>query len=341
MATSTQVKKLNVYGVAWHVGHQFELARLPFINRYDLQMNPWRYWGEQSRPMPDNMRYVTEFDPKQYDLAILHVDQQSIWDPDNELRVRKGRLFYEMRETVGDSLPLVVINHMTPYHDSLSTTDVVEMIKNLVGDAHMIVNSYEAAKQWGWGTPIIHGMDPDEWFDLPKEPRCVVSLSAGGMEKAYRRIFLHAVARELKHLGVPFSWVGVDTRLNSFDEYREYIGRSLVYFNPTWQSPRPRSRTEAMLSGCCVVTTPYHDAHEFIEDGVTGFLTSNQPYKDPRIMDNPEYTAQIIKRLVVDEPETALAVGQRGKEYAQKHFNQETFAVQWYDFLTKKVGIAL
>lgn len=326
--------KLKVFSVPWHVGHQHSLAQLPWMGSYEFLINPYRVWGTQSRPFPKNAKWVTHFKQNYYDLAILHIDQQSIYDPEKGDRIHKGKLFMEVRKVIGNDCPVVVINHMTPFHDKYESPYVVNFIKKMVGNDLMICNSYEAAKQWGWGETVIHGLDADEWYDLPKEPRAITVLSPAGMEKAYRRIFLTTVKRLLDEMGVPFSWVGVDTKMNSFEDYRRYLGSSLVYFNPTWQSPRPRARTEAMLSGCCIITTPYQDADTFIEDGVNGFLTRGKQYNSSE-MDNPEITAKLIKRLVLDEPELALKVGQVGKETAKKLFNKKTFEKQWEAILAK------
>lgn len=281
------------------------------------------------------MNEVTHYEKGKYDLAILHIDQQSIYDPEKGDRISKGRIYEELNETI-DDIPKVVINHMTPFHDKYDSDKVVRKIKNLVGDNHMLVNSHTAQGQWGWGNSIIHGMTTDEWWDLPKEPRVVVSLSQAGMEKAYRRIFLHAVIRQLREREVPFIWIGVDRRFDSFDAYRDFLGRSLVYLHPAWQSPMPRARTEAMLSGACVVTTPYQDANTFIKEGENGFLTSKVKTKDPRIMDSPEYTADLLEKLVLHEPKRAREVGQRGKEFARGKFNSKNFAKQWESFLKEK-----
>lgn len=329
------MKKFKVIGLPWHVSHQYELAQMSFIEQYDLLINPYRTWGTSSRPVPDNVGFVPYYEKGKYDFAILHIDQQSIYDPDRGDRIHKGRLYTDINNIITD-IPKIVINHMTPFHDKYENAYVVDYIKKMVGDNFMIVNSYEAREQWGWGKTVTHGMRPEEWWDLPKEPRAVVSLSPAGMEKAYRRTFLHAVIRELNDMKVPFVWIQNDHKCKSFDDYRDYLGRSLVYLNPTWQSPRPRSRTEAMLSGCCVVTTPYHDADTFIENGVNGFLTSN--IKDPRIMDNPVFTAKLIKRLVLDEPELALKIGQAGKKTAIDLFSFEKFEAQWEEVL-REVGV--
>ena len=332
------MKKLKVFGVPWHVAHQFELAKMSFIESYDLIVNPYRTWGESSRPFPDKCHWVTHYEKGKYDLAILHVDQQSIYNPDQGDRISKGKIYLELREAIGDDVPIITINHMTPFHDKYESPYVVDFIKKMTEGTTMVCNSFTAQKQWGWGETIVHGLTPSEWLDLPKEPRCVTVLSPAGMEKAYRRIFLTTVSRMLKEMGVPFTWVGVDAKFDNFDQYREFLGRSLVFFMPTWQSPRPRARTEAMFSGCCVVTTPYQDADTFIEHGKNGFLTSRSVINDPRVMDNPEETAQLIKHLVIDAPDEALRVGQAGKATANELFTQEKFEAQWVELL-KKINV--
>jgi glycosyltransferase involved in cell wall biosynthesis len=329
------LQNLKIFGVPWHVSHQHELVALPFVSQYDLLINPYRTWGVESRPFPEKCRWVTHFKPNYYDLAILHVDQQSIYDEEKGDRISKGRLFIETRQAIGDDCPVIVINHMTPFHDKYDDSYTVEFIKKMIGKDTMICNSHEAVKQWGFGTTITHGMDVDQWWDLPKEPRVITVLTPAGMEKAYRRIFLHQVIRRLKEWGINHVWVGVDKKFGSFDDYRDYLGRSLVYFNPTWQSPMPRARTEAMLSGCCVVTTPYHDADTFIKDGVNGFLTSRMEITDPRVIDNPDFTAGVIRELI-DNPERARAIGQEGKKTAQRLFRKKEFEIQWEN-LVKKV----
>ena len=331
-------KKLRVFGVPWHVAHQYELMKLPFIESYDLLINPYRTWGEQSRPFPDNGKWVTHYEKGKYDLAILHVDQQSIYNPEQGDRIHKGKIYLEMRDAIGDDVPIVTINHMTPFHDKYESPYVVDFIKTMTKGTTMIVNSHKAVEQWGWGRAIIHGMEVDEWYDLPKEPRAVTVLSPAGMEKAYRRIFLTSVRRILDEMGVPFIWVGVDAKFNNFNDYREFLGRSLVFFMPTWQSPRPRARTEAMLSGCCVVSTPYHDANSYIIHGENGFLTSKYEITDPRVMDNPEATAKLIRRLVLEDPDEALKIGQAGKKTARELFNMKSFSDQWEQLL-KELGV--
>ena len=89
----------------------------------------------------------------------------------------------------------------------------------------------------------------------------------------------------------------------------------------------PRSRTEAMLSGCCVITTPHQDAGDFIEDGVNGFITIR----------NPKVAADLIEKRLNNYKET-VAIGQKGKETAMKIFSQERYNEDWRLLINKTLG---
>lgn len=316
------MKKIKVFGYPWHVGHQFELMKMDFIESYDLLVNPYRKWGTKSRPLPDKANWVLHYEPGKYDLIIMHTDQQTI----NE-RFTKKLLFTQVDEVIDDT-PVVVINHMTPYHDEFSKAETIKRVKELVGDKQMVVNSMKAREQWGWGHFIRHGMTPEEWHNNKKEPRATCFVSPAGMERAYKREFLREVIYYLKEWGLKFFWIGVDVSFKNFQEYRDWLSRSLIYFNPTWQSPMPRSRTEAMLSGCCIVTTPYHDADKWIEHGKNGFLVN----------DEPQQTASLIADLMTDRADEALKIGQKGREFAQDYFHHDNFTRQWRELL-EEMGV--
>lgn len=316
------MSKFNVIGVPWHVGHQHELAKLPFIKNYDLLINPYRTWGDKSRPFPEKMGWVDHYEKGKYDFAILHVDQQCLSE-----RIGKGLLYKAANEIITD-IPKIVINHMTPFHDKYTLQETKDKMKKLVGDNFMIVNSKTAQEQWGWGHQIRHGMSADEWWDKPKEPRATCFMSDAGMEKAYKREVLRNTISLMKEWGFKFFWIGVDVKFKTFNEYREWLSRSLVYLNLTFQSPMPRSRTEAMLSGACVITGRHQDADTFIKDGENGFLVGEDPVE----------IATLVTRLLSEDLAEAKKIGQQGKKFAQEYFSYDNFAKQWEDVL-KEVGI--
>jgi len=318
------IRKFRVIGVPWHVAHQHTLCQLSFIERYDLLINPYRTWGAKSRPFPEKMKWVDYYKKGEYDFAILHVDQQCLAD-----RIGKGLLYKQVNNLIQD-IPKIVINHnhMTPYHDKYTYEETVQRMKELVGNNFMIVNSHTARDQWGWGKTVVHGMKVDEWWDNPKEPRATCFVSSAGMEKAYRREVLRNTIQLLSEWGHRFYWIGIDVKFNSFNEYREWLSRSLVYLNLTFQSPMPRSRTEAMLSGACVVTGKHQDADMFIKDGENGFLVG----------DDPVEIATLVSRLLTVDTKKALKVGKRGREFAREYFKFENFEKQWESVL-REVGV--
>lgn len=328
--------RIKIFGAVNHLSHQYEMLKM--AKKYPIKFhyleNNVRRWSKYSaRPEPttwlskDEFEWVTYYEPGKYDLAILHVDQQHT-DP----RIGKGWLYNDLNDIIQD-IPKIVVNHGTPMWDEYYTEDIVINggeaqtmkgpvrivgMKEKIGDNFMIVNSYEAVERWGWGYPIIHGLDKDEWFDLPKEPRVVLSLSPGGLDKYYNRTLITAIKSAVKErtgLDVMHIQVNIKFEEDNFNQYREFIGSSLISIVPFKDSPMPRSRTEAMLSGACVLTSRYHGAEDFIEHGVDGFI----------VPDNPLSYANAIYHLINGSYKDAVEIGQRAKAKAQKLFDIDRY----------------
>jgi len=328
--------RIKIFTALNHAGNEYELLKI--VKKYPVKFsyleNNVRRWSKFTpRPLPQDMytkdefEWVTHYEPGKYDLALLRVDQQHV-DPN----IGKGWLYRDLNEIIQD-IPKIVVNHGTPMWDEFYTEDLVinggviqtpkgertlTGMKDKIGDNFMLVNSYEAVKRWGWGYPVIHGMDVEEWFDLPKEPRVILSLSPGGLDKYYNRQLISAIKGEVKgRSGLDIAHFNVNVKFDhdNFFEYRDFTGRSLIAVNPFRDSPMPRSRTEQMLSGCCVISSKYHNADEFIEHGVNGFIAP----------DNPISYAEAIHYLVNECYQEAVEIGQRGKETALKLFNIDRY----------------
>jgi glycosyltransferase involved in cell wall biosynthesis len=325
------MKKLKVFNVAHHLAHQHSLFKIPF---FDFT------WVRQYRrpyslaPRGDFVKnWVMDYEPGMYDLALLHIDQQ-IADEDIATR-GKGKIYLELNEVIKD-IPKIVINHGTPYWPERFYTNenkndqqkIIDIVKGLVGDNYMVVNSHKAAEQWGWGKPIWHAMDPAEWWDVkPKEARVVTMISPGGLDDYYDREFLEAIKNELAERDIRMCQITVDKITENWDEYRKFLGSSLIYINPTKESPMPRARTEAMLSGCCVLTTPHQDADMFIKHGENGFII-------PR---NPQDVADLVEKLINNYSQ-AIAIGQRGKQTATELFNIDRYSRDWAEVVKDVLG---
>jgi glycosyltransferase involved in cell wall biosynthesis len=331
--------KLRIFGAVNHLGNQYEMLKL--AEHYDVEFtyleNNVRKWSKYSpRPMPKHLKWATYYEPGKYDLAILHTDQQHA-DP----AIGKGQLYRQMNEVIQD-IPKIVINHGTPMWDEQFTEEVVinggdiidrkgkpkriDGIKKIIGDNFMVVNSYHAVKRWGWGYPLIHGFDPNEWWDLPKEPRVSLQVSPAGLDKYYnRQLLTHIKTYTKEKVGMLPMHISVDVKPQDWDEYRELLATSLLFISQQFDSPMSRSRTEAMLSGACVLSSRHDDAELFIENGINGFL----------IPDNPISYAETINQLLNHNYRATIEIGQRGKQTAIKYFNTERYLSDLWHIVTE------
>lgn len=332
------MKKLKAFGHPWHLAHQYELLKFPEIE-WEWLIQYKRQYGVKARgDMVEkyNVKWVDHYEPGKYDFALLHFDQQcfapKLWDKG------KGSVYRELNEVIKD-IPKIVICHGTPYYpemfpaknefgedcDGLSQ-ELIDMAKKETRNNYVIMNSRRAAEEWGFGTPIWHGMDPNEWFDRPKEPRVITMISPGGLDKYYDRTFLRGIKEALLEEGINHCHITVDWQAKDWDDYRDFVSRSLIYINPTLESPMPRARTEAMWGGCCVLTTPHHDASEFIKHGENGFII-------PR---NPQEVVELVKNLLKNYDKT-IEIGKNGKETAKKLFTWDRFHDEWMRFLNNSI----
>ena len=308
------MKKLRIFGYAWHTAHQFSLMQaLPEVNFYYL-INRIKAWSEQSRPVPKNLFFVNHYEPGQYDLAILHLDQQCVFGD------KKGIPYRMMNDQIQD-IPKIVINHGTPYFANKEPEDIKELMRKYIGDNSMIVNSETAWREWGFGKFIIHGISASDFKPAAKKENRIITtispnfnLETDGWAKYYNRYFFKDIKEKIN-----IEHVGTDITFQNYEEYRKYLGESLIYFNPTIHSPMPRARTEAMLSGCCIVSTPYHDWDKYIVNGKNGFLIDGQ---------NLDESVNILKWLRRN-PSKAEKIGREGRKTAMYYFDPVRYRNDW------------
>lgn len=322
------MKRLKVFDYPWHIGSQSELYKLSEhypIDFYILENNVRRWKRTQHRKLPDYVKWVQYYEPGEYDLAILRLDQQCV-NPD----IGKGKLYRDLNQVIQD-IPKIVMNHGTPDYQEMYDEDMVinggfmltkdgdewmDGMKQLVGDNFMIVNSYEAVRRWGWGYPIIHGMDAEEWPILPKEFRVSLPLSPGGLDHYYNRSLISDIKQMVKETsGYDVMHTNVNYEPEDGLDYKNFLSRSLIQIFPFKDSPMPRSRTEAMLMGSCILSSRYHGADEFIENGANGFI----------LPDNPMKWAETINQLLNYHYKECVEIGLRGRETALKLFSGDRY----------------
>ena len=337
--------RINVFGVLNHQAHQYDMLKLSKTHNvkfWYLENNVRRWSKYGGRPEPttwltkDEFEWVTFYEPGKYDVAILHSDQQHV-DP----LIGKGALYRQLNDLIQD-VNKIVVQHGTPMYDSYPEDYVInggtvqttrgkrsiDGMKDLVGDNFMIVNSYEAVDRWGWGYPLIHPVYPDEWWDLPKEPRVILPLSPGGLDTYYNRSLCTAIKSavyEKSGITIIHPNVNITFDADNWTQYREFLGSTLIAIFPFKDSPMPRSRDEAMASGCVVLSSRYHGASEYIEHGVDGFI----------VPDNPLSYATAIDALINEAYTEAVEMGQRGKEKVKKLFTPKRYNDELYHIISE------
>lgn len=318
------MKRLKIFGYAWHTAHQFSLiTAFPEHNFYYIK-NTIKHWAEDARPVPKNLFFVDHYEPGKYDFAILHLDQQCLYGD------KKGIPYQMLNKEIQD-IPKIVINHGTPHFLDKDPEDLKEEMRHLIGDNTMIVNSKQAWREWGFGRYIIHGLSPVDFKPAEKKENRIITTiredandpKKDGWLEYHNRDFFKKVKEQ-----IDLVHIGQEIRFSCYEDYRKYLAESLIYFNPTRHSPMPRSRTEAMLAGCVVVSTPDHDWDEYIINGKNGFLISGN---------DVEETVEILKWLRRN-PEKATKIGLEGRKTAMYYFSPERFKKDWEELIKQTLN---
>jgi glycosyltransferase involved in cell wall biosynthesis len=117
--------------------------------------------------------------------------------------------------------------------------------------------------------------------------------------------------------------MNVDTG-SSYELYRQYLGKSLLYIDTSFRTPMNRARTEAFLSGCCVIQVEgAHDLERWAKDGENIIL----------VPDEPQRIAEVVAELLHSGYQNAIQIGQKGKIMATREFNPERYRKDWLDLL--------
>jgi hypothetical protein len=304
--------RIRIGKIPWHTGHDYELTKMPvdFLVAGDTH----RRWASSQRPVPANVAFVTTDALEEADLIITHVDQWILQEID-KLSIFKRCLEFDV--------PKVIINHGCNMVDGCTS----EEMRALVGDNFVICNSSTAHKAWGIpnSTYIHHGMSPEEWPQSNYgRQNIIVTQPFSKIHSVYRNN--DAIVAFEALTGIKVDWVGRDYKFDTFEKYRAFLSKSSVYFNPSFASPNPRARTEAMLCGLVPVTTNAHGESEYIENGVNGYVSNDL-----------DELFQHLVRLKNNHDE-CIRLGMAARRTAQQRFNTQRFVGQWRDVLEKIIG---
>lgn len=342
LAVTPLQRPLRVLTYRWHVPHQYELFKLgaEFTLVTDLGESSCRWWDLGQRPLPANARFARwhEIDPRQFDLAILHFDEnvlQAALDAP-VIGAEWGATFRFLQQNL--SIPRIAVCHGTPQAE---TPAARAALCSLLGDTPVVVNSHQAQAEWGFldSRVIWQGFDPAEFPVRPppgeRAPRILTLPGDAYAERpGYRGADL--LAQVAARLEAPFERLRVAEpnlllRGNTYADakFAHYVAALHgfdVYFNPTLRSPMPRSRGEAMLCGLATVNADSHDVDRFIENGINGFYAASA-----------EELADQLGYLLAD-PARAWRIGLAGRDTAMQRFHIDRYLADWRQLIRDILG---
>ena len=349
-------RRLRILTYRWHCAHQYELYKLPhdFTLLAGICPGFTNSWDFEQRPFPGNAKFkhFSKLNLKDFDLAILHFDE-NVLAPANTNGVLNpdwGAPFKWFSTNV--DLPKIAICHGTPQfygqydksfiaeHDIKVIEDSRKQLVHYVGEMPVICNSHQAQKEWEFisSKVIWHGFDPSE-FPPTTYSEDVLSLGPAMQERPhYRGYFLYedVVGRlpancRPKSLKVqaPDDILNRNSNIYAtakFQNYVKEIRRYSIYFNPTWRSPMPRSRGEAMMCGLVPVSANNHDVNMFIRNGDNGFFSND-----------PEELAEFLTHLCKNK-KACEKMGNAARNTAMEIFSSHRYLEDWQETLQELIG---
>jgi glycosyltransferase involved in cell wall biosynthesis len=348
-------KRYRVLSYRWHVPHQYELYKLPIdvtlVTGLGSPMTD--SWDYSQRPLPANVRFarVEDIDTRDYDLAILHFDENVLayGNTNGVIGPEWGAAFTWIKDNV--DLPKVAICHGTPqfygqYNIEYSGADLLKVIEverarlvDYLGDILVVLNSHQAQGEWRFRNSrvIWHGFDPTEFPPATYERGILSPLGPLVMSRPhYRGYFLYKQVFDdfpadlrPESLHVPEPHVLYSGNAYAIAKYRNYIDeirRYSVYFNPTQRSPMPRARCEPMMCGVVTVSAQNHDVDMFIRNGVNGFY-ANDPEDLRRILIDLTRNARAARQIGAESRKTAIDI-----------FNHDRYLADWRKVLSDTIG---
>jgi GT2 family glycosyltransferase/glycosyltransferase involved in cell wall biosynthesis len=247
----------RILTMKWHVGHQFDLWKLPY--QFDMVTGLTKFgseWDYSARPLPPNARFVDfdKIDFEQYDLAILHFDE---WSLRPELFPQHafdwGATFKYLLDFPG---PKIAICHGTP----LTERDIVraqkdrniikrpamteltgrqtkqvdpdiyrsELVRSLDGTL-VITNSFQAAREWQFvqSSTVWHGFDPLHYPPCDSTGQ-VISVSAMRDRPDYRGLRFYESVRALTRAQIHHLGSGVPNNIQKPKILETYADANLL-----------------------------------------------------------------------------------------------------------------
>ena len=318
-------KSLRICDYMVQPPHQFELAKLGH-SFFFLRENLIYDWRVNTRPQPYNCYFISTANPNDFDLIIAH----------NGRQIRQIEE-WKVSGALTKDIPLIYIFHFQPSGDSV---EIEDMAKKL-GGYHLVFNSYDSQKSWNMPNPsqrtIIHGFNQDEWHEWHGGINGVLTVAGrmGDRPHVTGYQFWKDVVTGLdcEKLVMGSKWEKmrrwekeIVRHSRDWSDLKETLASYDVYFSPTHESPFPRARSEAFVTGMPMVTTPDHNVNLYVEHGINGYVTNDA-----------DEAADYINMLLGNK-KLRTKFSKNAREKAREVLNIDRFLKEWNDLLDFVMG---
>jgi len=312
-------KSLSILDYSVHPGHQYCLAKLGFEFFY-LRENMKYDWRVTTRPQPFNTHFITNCNPNDFDLIITH----------NVRQLRQVK-YWEEAGILKKPIPKIFIFHYEA-HDELTKDKMIPWVEGY----HLIFNSYESQRNWNMPNPsqrtIIHGFDQDEWHEWHGGINGVLTVAGrmGNRSLVTGYEFWKSVVTELdcEKMVMGSEWSHMQPwekkivrHSNDWEDLKDTYASYDVYFSPTLDSPFPRARSEAFVTGAPMVTTPNHNVNIYVEHGISGYIT-----------DDSQEAIYYINKLLKDK-KLRKRFSKNAREKAREVLSIDRFLQEWRNLI--------
>jgi len=361
------MRPLRILSHIAHAGHQYELRKLPheFFYVYGFDHPIHRSFFFNMRPANGKLSFIhkDEVNPKEYDLAIVHFDNNSVISYSVDAAYAQVAAYFLQ---IASDIPVIGICQDTPFFlekyditctrvTNFTLDDVAnQQVRDRLAPLQLIVcNSYDAEREWQFhkSKTIHHGLSPDEFSFGDVFYPTFITLNESKLRGHPLMNGYYAYCYLCDHLCFPLQPlipqvdVFKDVRVppigdpvfidkfftfqelayKQFAQYRAYLQKIGVYVNTTICSAFPRLRTECMFSGAVTVSLNNYDVESIITHGVDGFYTNDLD----EMVD--------ILNYLYNNPEIVQQMRLKSRETAVKKLSLDRYLAEWEQTLKEIV----
>ncbi len=319
-ATRDRAKPLNVLTCLTHESYEVSLC----LTGHNFWALPGHHvkpsWNESFRKKPSNYHVLQDQKiPEWLDIDLVFPQQKFSHHP----------LLYPISRQLQS--PVICLEHTMPTENF--GPEHIAQFNNMRGNINVFISEF-SRKAWGFDESnsiiINHAIDTDIFCPNEKIKKAGTVLNVAN-DFVNRGNILGFPLWKKTVEGLNWVMVG-DTKGLSLpsksqeDLVNSYRGAS-VFLNCTTHSPIPSVILEAQACGLPIVSTDTAAISEYVENGVSGFLTNDEK----ELRKHVEY--------LLANPDVAKQMGNEGRRIMQEKFSLKRFVDSWNEVFEQAANI--